>query len=135
MLVTTRFYVYIDAFAADARDSSESRRLAAMNLATHMRPSDSIAVIQEPAPYAVPPIDFARRRVVVLPPVRPPELDAALLPEWLVLTSDDSREHAGAWWRDYYTAQHVWTGDFGPARICWASKPAYIYRRTPSGRP
>jgi len=78
----------------------------------------------------VPPLDFTRRRVVLLPAEAPAALDSAALPRWLVFTADDDTQHTAAWWRAHYrlVARFPdWPTPLSP--ITWANKPAYIYQR------
>lgn len=124
---------YLRSFVRDARGNTESRHLAGCFLREQMRPKESVGLLQEPAPYAVPPLDFARRRVLLLPAARPPHLDEAGLPDWLVFTADDDRRHAGAWWRPYYEFEARFPA--GSARltpIAWADKPVFVFRRPAS---
>ena len=119
-------------FWHDARGTHESRRLAAVYLEEHLAPADTIGVLQEPAPYAVPPLDFAHRRVFLLPPAAPPELDRLGLPDWLVFTADDPQTHAGAWWQRDYQFVATFPADHSSlSRIAWADKPVFVYRRSP----
>jgi hypothetical protein len=126
---------YWGSFARDAGGSEESRLLAALYLRKEAAPGDSIGVLQEPAPYAVPPLDFAHRRVLLLPEQRPAEYTPAELPEWLVFTADSDRAHAGAWWHDYYRLAARFPGEgTGLSPITWADKPVYVYRRQSEAR-
>ena len=86
-------------------------------------------MIQEPAPYAVPPLDFAHSHVVLLPNESPDNLDAAQLPPYLVYTADDETDHAGAWWRAYYAPLAQFGNLRRPARITWADKPVFVLKR------
>ncbi len=134
ILATMKTPAYLTAFATDARGEHESRRAAGMFLRGLLPDADAtVGVLQEPAPYAVPPLDFARTGVVWLPPTAPPDLDPRTLPEWVVFTADDPAVHARDWWIDAgsyrLAAQFPPQGPF--ARITWANKPAFVYRRQP----
>jgi hypothetical protein len=130
VLVTMRTPAYIRSLVTDARGENESRLVAARYLDDHMQPEDAVAVLQEPAPYAVPPLDFAHRRVLWLPPHRPENLNDARLPEWLVYTADDDRAYATAWWHGAYDLLIRFPPASTPlSPITWANKPVYIYRR------
>ncbi len=123
---------YVRSFIVDASGRDESRGEAGRWLAERMEPGDEVGLLQEPAPYAVPPLDFVRRRVLLLPADRPAELDQAQLPEWLVFTADDDAAHAGAWWQAYYhLAVRVPSKQVPPSPIAWANKPVFVYRHTP----
>ena len=90
----------------------------------------AIAVIQEPAPYAVPPLDFAHRQILWVPPVRPAEIDPQSLPPWLVFTTDDATDYQNAWWRQYYRpAAEIPSQPRGYSRITWANKPVFILQK------
>lgn len=125
---------YVAAFAADISETGDTRRRAAEYLRDQLSADDSIAVVQEPAPYAVPPLDFAHRRVVLLPPVEPPAAEVAALPEWLVRTADVEADQPSAWWRRHYRCVERW-GTLGlfTDRITWAAKPTFVYRRVLAG--
>lgn len=121
---------YLGAFAADAGRETESRRLAALWLREHAGTQDAIGVVQEPAPYSIPPLDFTRRKLVLLPPREPADLEVSALPPWLVYTADDERAYASAWWRRYFRiAYRVPPAGAALARIAWANKPVFIYER------
>lgn len=121
---------YLRAFATDADGKHESRRLAGLYLRNNTGPDETIGVLQEPAPYAVPPLDFTTRTILWLPPTRPPEFDATQLPAWLVFTADDDAAQHGAWWTTYYrqAARFPLPGT-SLSRITWANKPTFVYRR------
>lgn len=136
VLATMRTPAYWRAFALDAGLENESRRQAALYLRDHAERVDAVAVLQAPAPYAVPPLDFTRRRVVLLSPQTPRDLDAAALPEWLVFTADDSRAHDGAWWSAHYEPAARFGGERGlTSRIAWANKPVFLLKRKDLGGP
>lgn len=120
---------YVNAFAADAEGVNEARRLGGRFLAERMEPGDAVGVLQEPAPYCVPPMDFATRRVLWMPPVEPADLSPAALPTWLVFTADDDEVHAGDWWQAHYErAARFPDARTRRSRITWANKPTFVYR-------
>jgi len=130
MLLTMDTQAYVRAFATDAYGDREPRAQAAVFLRDRLGPADAIGVLQEPAPYAVPPLDFAHRRIVLLPAQRPASLDPAQLPAWLVFAADDDDAHAGAWWHaDYQLAARFQPAGAPLSRIAWASKPTFVYGR------
>lgn len=132
LLLTTNPLDYLRSFYQDARGTNETRRQAAEYLEQQLAPAEPLAVIQEPAPYAVPPVDFAHREVIWLPPVAPLQLDPAKLPAWLVFTADTDDTHASAWWQRHYALQKRFPPpDLGLSPITWANKAVYVYRRTP----
>lgn len=121
---------YIGSFWRDAGGADESRRRAGEFVRDSVPQGAPIGVLQEPAPYAIPPLDFTRRRILLLPPSAPPELAVSELPPWLVLTADDDGSAARGWWRAHYE----FVRRFPPPHtqlspITWADKPVYVYRR------
>lgn len=131
VLLTMRTPAYLRAFITDARGVTESRLQAGQFLAQCLGPDDVIGVLQEPAPYAVPPLDFAHRRVVLLPLAPPKWLVEADLPTWLVFTADDAGDQRDAWWQPQYRQVARFPGvDTALSRITWADKPTFVYRRT-----
>ena len=130
VLLPMRTSTYVRSFVADARGRHESRRSAARYIHEHAATTDAIAVLQEPAPYALPPLDFTQREIYWLPPALPAALDQGRLPPWLVFTADDDSVHSRDWWTDYY---QLWAGfpaeGWGLSRIAWADKPVLVYRR------
>ena len=130
VLLTMRTPAYLHAFAVDAWARNESRVVAGRYLAKQVPAADAIGLLQEPAPYAVPPLDFTRRRVVLLPAAAPRDLDPAQLPQWLVFTADAEATRAGAWWQEYYRLEVRFPPESTPrSPICWADKPVFVYRR------
>ncbi len=118
---------YWQSFVVDAWSTDETRRSAGAYLATAMQPGDGVAVAQEPAPYSIPPLDFGRRRVLLLPRGAPPE--PRDLPRWLVLTADDERSFSGAWWLDHYRLERRYPQSGARlSPIAWANKPVFIFR-------
>lgn len=130
VLLPMRTSTYVRSFVTDARGRHESRYTAAHYVREHAATTDAIAVLQEPAPYALPPLAFTQRDIYWLPPTPPAALDQDRLPPWLVFTADDDSVHIRDWWTDYY---RLWAGfpadGWGPSRIAWADKPVLIYRR------
>lgn len=128
---------YLAAFATDAARTHETRRLAAEQLRARAAPEDAIGVVQEPAPYAVPPLDFVHRTVVLLPSAAPRDCSPDDLPPWLVLTADSEPTEPAAWWRRHYQLE----ARFPPpgqrlTPITWANKAVFVYRRvTPALAP
>lgn len=130
VLLTMRTPAYLRAFIRDARGVNESRLQAGRFLHACLGPIDAVGVLQEPAPYAVPPLDFAHRRVILVPSARPPSLSEAELPPWLVFTADDDRTHDAAWWKTAYRFVARFPAAPSPlAPIAWADKPVFIYQR------
>lgn len=132
VVATLRTPAYVRAFVADARGCAESRAAAGRFLAAQLGACAAVGVLQEPAPYAVPPLDFTRRQVVLLPPGAPAEICGDELPPWLVYTADDDTVHEGAWWKPHYQfVQRFPRSDTPLSPITWANKAVYIYRRLP----
>jgi hypothetical protein len=130
VVLSMRTPAYLRAFAEDASARSESRFAAGEYLAKSVPASDTIGLLQEPAPYAVPPLDFTRRCLVLLPAAVPRDFDASQLPPWVVFTADDQVAHAGAWWQSYYRFETRFPPAGMPGSpICWADKPVFIYER------
>ena len=112
----------------DVSPERESRRTAGEYIAANVPLDAAIGLIQEPAPYATPPLDFTRRRVVLLPPASGAET-AEELPPWLVLTHDTLSPPAGAWWLRHYALVRTFPEDGRRVSpISWASKPVQLYR-------
>jgi len=120
---------YLRSFYNDAGSVRETRRTAAGFIQQSISPDQPIGVVQEPAPYSIPPLDFTRRRVLLLPRAAPVRPQGLALPDWLVLTGDDLASFDDAWWRERY---ELFTS-FGAerrelSRITWADKPVYLMR-------
>lgn len=120
---------YLVAFWTDAFSELEPRRAAGRWLDRRAAPDEAIGVVQEPAPYAVPPLNYATGTVVLLPKQQPQRTDALRLPEWLVWTDDGSIPPERQWWRLYYEDSTFRSAGWGSAPITWASKSVYILRR------
>lgn len=122
-------FPYLRSLWIDLRGVDESRHVAARWLLERMPADAPLALVQEPAPYATPPIDFALRRVVLLPTAAPAtEEDWAALPHWLVATADRRSWFDGQWWRTHYELSHA-IADSWRSPISWANKPVYIFTR------
>ncbi|MGD8451064.1 MAG: glycosyltransferase family 39 protein [Phycisphaerae bacterium] len=128
---------YVRSFIADAGGRTESREQAGRYLRDHLAPGQTVGVLQEPAPYAVPPLDFASLDVFWLPPNAPVEPSAVALPDWLAFTADDADVFRGAWWTDAYELVARYPDErHALSRIAWADKPTFLYRCTvPSSQP
>jgi hypothetical protein len=130
VLAVMRTPAYVHSFYVDARFKHEARHRAARYLRENVRPAAAIGVVQQPAPYAIPPLDFAERKVFLLPPRKPAEPQGEL-PEWVVLTADDARAYRHAWWQpDYELVEQFAASPLQLSRIAWANKPVFIYRRS-----
>jgi len=132
-VLTLRTPAYLSSFAVDRGLVNETRFVAAGYLATEVPLEATIGLVQEPAPYSVPPLDFGRRRVVLLPVGRPDGLESA--PEWLVVTSDDRSALEAAWWWSAYGLERAFGASGGVlSRITWANKPVFVFRRLSSDK-
>ncbi len=121
---------YVGALHTDAAGLEETRRLAGLYIDEILRPQTAVGVLQEPAPYATPPLDFTRRNVYLLPQETPVDLNPDQLPQMLIFTADISDQHAGAWWQEYYERTARIPGDdVRPTPITWANKLVLIYER------
>jgi len=130
-LAVMRSPSYLHSFYVDARFQHESRHLAGQYLRAHAHPSDVIGVVQVPAPYAIPPLDFAHRRIDLLPSNHVSLVAHRDLPQWLVLTADDVTVHRDAWWQPHYQLTRYFAAEpLQLSRITWANKPVFVYRRT-----
>lgn len=118
------------AINAVVNTSSESEEANASRRAIVEKIANTIAVIQEPAPYSIPPLDFTRVRLLLLPETPPADMAPDQLPFYLIYSADDGRAHATAWWREYYHPIVVFP-DFGGSypRITWANKPVFVLLR------
>lgn len=127
---------YVSAFWADGWGGGSTRRLAGEWLAARIAPGEVVGVFQEPAPYSIPPLDFATRRVLLLPPSPPPAISEGNTtqpsePQWVVITVDgpsDLRRYRA--WMDRYEVAKRTSLDL-PTPITWANKPVIILRRRP----
>jgi hypothetical protein len=134
VLAVMRTPAYVYSFYADARFEHESRHRAAQYLREHAGPDDIIGVVQEPAPYATPPLDFAHRTICLLSHGNIRRIEYDRLPEWIVLTADDATVHRAAWWQGHYRLVEQFAAKpFQLSRIAWANKPVFIYRRAEPG--
>ncbi|MGE0479549.1 MAG: hypothetical protein AB7Q17_03650 [Phycisphaerae bacterium] len=120
---------YVRAFAADARGASESRRQAAEYLRAEMKPGDSVALLDEPAPYATPPLDITRTPLVLLPRESSPGAGAVALPCWLVYVADSRGASRAGWWDGYYERVVVFPTAHRGVRIAWADKAVHVLRK------
>lgn len=125
--------VYLRGFCVDAYGRG-SREASAAWLADHLAGDRraAVGVVQEPAPYAMGPMGFAGRRVVLLPVERPAE--QVELPEWLVVSADRREALYGQWWlSEYELVARFPSEPLGlmgrPTLISWANKPIFIFRR------
>lgn len=118
----------VQAFAIDAY-GEEARVAAARWIEAHAAPQDALALLQEPAPFSVPPADLAHRQLWLLP-ASPADGIPPALPRWLVFTADDAATHAGAWWQDRYALRARFGSEGWLANpISWANKPTYVFER------
>lgn len=118
---------YVRAFTADASGARESRRLAATWIEQSIPRDAVIGVVQEPAPFSLPPLAYAVRRVVLVGAESP----EAALPEWIVATADRESNFNAAPWRRHYRVERRFA-DESRSPITWANKPVYVFRRTPA---
>jgi hypothetical protein len=130
VLAVMRTPAYVYSFHADAHFQHESRHQAALYLREHAEPIEAIGVVQEPAPYATPPLNFAHRKISLLPQSGIIRIEYRKLPEWIVLTADDATVHREAWWQPHYRlAKRFAAEPLQLSRIAWANKPTFVYRR------
>ncbi|MFO0838183.1 MAG: glycosyltransferase family 39 protein [Phycisphaerae bacterium] len=121
---------YLASFVHDTRGDAEARIAAGRYLREHAGVDEVIGVTQVPAPYSVPPLDFAHRRVVLLPNAAPDALSATALPRWVVITADDESRFAGQWWGSFYRLDRRFPpppGGLTP--ISWANKATFVLMR------
>lgn len=129
-LVAMRTPAYLRSFYLDARQLHESRRQAGVYLHVRVPRDQPIGVLQAPAPYAVPPLDFSHREIRLLPRHAPVRIEYRRLPEWIVLTADDEASVSGSWWYDLYRLECSFAAQPRHlSRVAWANKPVYVYRR------
>lgn len=118
---------YLASFYVDAARVHDTRRLAANWINEHVDENAPIGVTREPAPYAIPPLDFTRRVVLLLP--RTALRDGDALPEWLVTAADAPWSFDDAWWRSRYELAATFESRLGRTPITWANKTTLIFRR------
>ncbi len=129
-ILTTPTHAYLRSFLLDAGVTTEARYRAGAWLTARVPMTTPIAVIQEPAPYAIPPLDFADRTVLLLPTDRPlPDP----LPQWLVVTADTADAIPDTPWRDRYAIVQTFGTDGPPSPITWANKPVFILELKSAG--
>jgi len=120
-------------FYADAGDSG-SRRAAARYLADELArsPQAVVGVRRQPAPYAVPPLDFASRRVVYLD--RGIDLASVAPVPDLVVADFDDLPPVGHRLGEYELVRQFPSGNRPGAFetvISWANKPLGVYKKRP----
>jgi hypothetical protein len=129
---TTDAPAYLNAYIAEVRQAPATRSAAARYIDEAIPLDTPIGLLQEPAPYAVPPLDFAARDLTLVPPVAPPDLEHDKLPPFLIYTADTERTHAAAWWREHYALATSFPRTYEAlAPLTWANKPVFILHRTP----
>ena len=120
---------YLHSYYIDAFSVNEARHQAALYIHDQIPRAEAIGVVQEPAPYSIPPMDFAHRTVQLLPQdeISPEALRE--LPKWVVCTADDLTTYRDSWWQEhYYLVESFAAKWFQLSPISWANKPVYIYR-------
>ncbi len=135
LLATSLFFGggwnYCASFWQDGLGRAGTRTLSADWLARRAASTDSIGLLQEPAPYCVPPLNFESRRIFLLPTSPPPEIATQSLPTWLVGAVDAGlREGKKSAWEQYYelAARFPIGTTRSQSPITWANKPILIYR-------
>lgn len=128
---------YLRAFADDGAlhipgAPPATRAQAAAAIGELIALDQPIGVFQEPAPYCIPPMDFTRRTVRLLPKTHPVAADLELLPEWVVLACDNDADldRYGPWWREHYRVERSF-GEVRPGyatQITWANKPVFLLK-------
>lgn len=133
LLATLGVPAYLSSFIIDARGENESRLQAARYLAEIAAPADAVGVLQEPAPYSIPPFDFTQRKIFLLPAAPAEVIPVDQLPAWLVYTADQ-RYTPFAWQQAglYELTARFPSADIPLSPITWANKPVFIYRRASS---
>ncbi len=107
-----------------------SRRAAAQWLSEQVPAGDAIGVLQEPAPYAVPPLNFAQRRIVLMPGCALARIDPERLPEWIVFCDDGVHAARLDPLLDRYALIRVFPRSSAwLAPVTWADKPVFILQR------
>lgn len=130
VLASSRTPAYVMALWTDTQPRGCSRHVAAETIAATIPNDEAIAVVQMPAPYSVPPLDFTRRTIVALPPEVPAELDAAALPRWLVCTPESPELQVLGGWGEFYEPARTFTvAGTDASLITWANKPVQLYQR------
>lgn len=122
---------YVRSFWADGLGDLGTRALAADWFVKNAGPGDRVGILQEPAPYCVPPLDFAHRKIFLLPKHPNGELLVEQLPEWMVF-ADDCGLEAGPWagWGAFYEpSAGCGVSDAHGSNITWANKRIFVYHR------
>jgi len=143
LAVSTGFYGlrYLQQFRVDA--GAENTRIQAARYLAELygdRPEGTIGVVAEPAPYAVPPLDFAGWSVQFLS--RPDHVPGHVAlgemadgPEWVVCAADRppaEGTRAGIYvLREVFRAPPDWAGSYDTI-ISWANKPMCLWQKAPA---
>jgi hypothetical protein len=129
LLTGLQGYSYLAGFWADTRQGTTSRDVAAARLEELWnRGARTIGVRADPAPYCLPPIDFTRWKVLLLPEDIQAG-DGEAWPDVVAFPVDDvepSGEVAGT---PYVRSTVLGNRRWGRARISWADKPIEIRTR------
>jgi hypothetical protein len=129
LLTGLQGYSYLAGFWADGRQGKASRDVAAARLEELWnRGARTIGVRADPAPYCLPPIDFTRWKVLLMPEDFRAG-DGEAWPDVMVFPVDDvepSGEVAGT---PYVRSTVLGNRPWGRARISWADKPFEIRTR------
>jgi hypothetical protein len=131
---------YLSGFVRDAGPAG-SRAKAAEWCSAQLAvvPNATVGVVREPAPFCAPPLDFDRRRIVLLPDDRPETLEG--WPEFIVATADRPDDLDTEWWAERYEPAARFPVGLDrwlhrPTVISWADKPVTIFRyRSATSRP
>lgn len=142
-VVSTGFYGlrYLQQFRTDATVSN-TRLQAAEYLAEVFadQPEGTVGVLADPAPYAVPPLDFTRWNVSLMSRPKDVPWYVALRevpegPEWLVCCVDrplSEGTQVGAYvLNKVFRAPRDWAGSYNTI-ISWANKPVCVWQRVPA---
>ena len=132
---------YLQQFRADATVSN-TRLEAAEYLAEVFvdQPEGTVGVLADPAPYAVPPLDFTRRNVHRMSRPKDMPWHVALReilegPEWLVFCVDrplGEGTQVGAYvLNKVFRAPRDWAGNYNTT-ISWANKPVCVWQKVPA---
>lgn len=129
LLTGLQGYSYLVGFWADARQGKTSRDVAAARLEElWTRGARTIGVRADPAPYCLPPIDFTRWKVLLLPEDFKAG-DGEPWPDVVVFPVDDVEPSGPVAGTPYVRSTVLGNRPWGRARISWADKPIEIRTR------
>jgi hypothetical protein len=125
-------WVYLRGFIRDSREITPRLEAAAYLRDAYDRRRPNIAIIAEPAPYCLPPVNLFDWQLTRLPPGQDPWVAMAQAdprPDRFVRATDLPPANPGESW--LHGMKRRWTS----ARISWAAKPFEMGQKVPATQP